>query len=123
MFLKVLLFTERLIIKHSIITYKSINMYQYEAIQLTIISFQNREGMFCVRTYFYGKTIYSMNSEIFCGMTCQQLLILDKGPTQYGISQLTSHQRSRALADCFDCRDVIKICGQLWSKEQPYMQF
>ena len=42
---------------------------------------------------------------------------------QYGISQLTSHQSSRALADCFDCRDVIKICGQLWSQEQPYMKF
>ena len=23
----------------------------------------------------------------------------------------------------FDCRDVIKICGQLWSEEQPYMKF
>ena len=22
-----------------------------------------------------------------------------------------------------DCRDVIKICGQLWSQEQPYMKF
>ena len=22
-----------------------------------------------------------------------------------------------------DCRDVIKICGQLWSQEQPYMTF
>ena len=49
---------------------------------------------------------------------------------QYGISQLTSHQCSRALADCFrlswrqlDCHDVIKICGQLWSQEQPYMKF
>ena len=49
---------------------------------------------------------------------------------EYGISQLTSHQCSRALADCFrllwrrlDCRDVIKICGQLWSQEQPYMKF
>ena len=41
----------------------------------------------------------------------------------YGISQLTSHQRSRALADCFDCRDVIKKCGQLWSQEQRYMKF
>ena len=31
---------------------------------------------------------------------------------QYGISQPTSHQRSCALADCFDCRDVIIKCGQ-----------
>ena len=23
----------------------------------------------------------------------------------------------------FDCRDVIKICGQLWSQEQPSMKF
>ena len=22
-----------------------------------------------------------------------------------------------------DCRDVIKICGQLWSQEKPYMKF
>ena len=51
-------------------------------------------------------------------------------PVQYGISQLASHQCSRALADCFrlsrrhlDCRDVIKKCGQLWSQEQPYMKF
>ena len=37
------------------------------------------------------------------------------------------HQRSCALANCFrlvfDCHDVIKICGQLWSEEQPYMKF
>ena len=42
---------------------------------------------------------------------------------QYGISQLTLHQCSRALADCFDCRDDIKIRGQLWSQEQPYIKF
>ena len=49
---------------------------------------------------------------------------------QYGISQLKSHQCSHALADCFrlswrhlDCRNVIKICGQLWSQEQPCMKF
>ena len=23
----------------------------------------------------------------------------------------------------FDCRDVIKVCGQLLSEEQPYMKF
>ena len=40
---------------------------------------------------------------------------------EYGISQLTSHQWSRALADCF--RDIIKICGQLWLQEQPYLKF
>ena len=41
-----------------------------------------------------------------------------RGLCQYGISQLTSHQCSRALANCFrlsrrhiDCRDVIKNVG------------
>ena len=39
---------------------------------------------------------------------------------QYGISQLMSRAH---LPIVFHCRDVIQICGQLWSQEQSYMKF
>ena len=47
---------------------------------------------------------------------------------QYEIMQIMWNQHSHALANCFcfwinDCRDVIKICGQLWLQEQPYAKF
>ena len=42
--------------------------------------------------------------------------------TQYGISQLTSHQCSRTLADCFRLSWRHQNMWAIWSQEQPHMK-
>ena len=77
------------------------NMYSIKTIKIVIISLLLTKQVFLSPLHWSNKFM-TLNTEY-----CNQRHI-----------NVHTH-----LPIVFDCRDVIKICGQLWSQEQPYMKF